>query len=295
MDLKNLYTFYTITREGGFSEAAKKLNYTQATITFHVGQLEKELDVKLFERIGRRMVLSQAGVQLIPYVEDVFQSLQRMKGFQNDIANYTGQLKIGAPESLLCFRLPLLLKEFQQKAPKTALSLFSLNSIAVKNALKDGKIDVGILYHDERNRAGSIIFEPIERYRVIVAASYKIKNRYAKIKKEDLLDSKVPKVLQPQTGSLRKKFHEYVGNKSNHVGGVIEIRSTQTIINLVKNDMGFCFLPEFVLREELDNKNLFEIPFEGKDMYISSAVAYYKNKWMSPALDLFLHMLRKSK
>ena len=68
MDLKNLYTFYMITREGGFSEAAKKLNYTQATITFHVGQLEKELDVKLFERIGRRMVLSQAGVQLIPYV-----------------------------------------------------------------------------------------------------------------------------------------------------------------------------------------------------------------------------------
>lgn len=50
MDLKNLHTFYTIIKEGSFSKAAKKLNYTQSTITFHVGQLEKELDVQLFEK-----------------------------------------------------------------------------------------------------------------------------------------------------------------------------------------------------------------------------------------------------
>lgn len=74
MELKNLYIFRAIVKEGGFTQAARKLNYTQSTITFHVGQLERELKVRLFEKIGRRMILTKAGEQLVPYVEDVFSS-----------------------------------------------------------------------------------------------------------------------------------------------------------------------------------------------------------------------------
>lgn len=57
MELKYLQTFETIIEEGSFTKAAEKLNYTQSTITFQVGQLEQELSVKLFERIGRRIVM----------------------------------------------------------------------------------------------------------------------------------------------------------------------------------------------------------------------------------------------
>ena len=63
MELKYLQTFRTIVDEGGFSKAAKKLNYTQSTITFQIGQLEQELSVRLFEKIGRTMVLTKAGEQ----------------------------------------------------------------------------------------------------------------------------------------------------------------------------------------------------------------------------------------
>ena len=59
MDLKNLRTFQTVVQEGGFNKAAEKLNYTQSTITFQINQLEQELGLRLFEKIGRRMVLNQ--------------------------------------------------------------------------------------------------------------------------------------------------------------------------------------------------------------------------------------------
>ena len=68
MELKYLNTFKVIVEEGGFTKAAERLNYTQSTITFQIGQLEQELSAKLFERIGRRMVLTKAGERLIPYV-----------------------------------------------------------------------------------------------------------------------------------------------------------------------------------------------------------------------------------
>lgn len=157
MELKNLYIFRAIVKEGGFTQAARKLNYTQSTITFHVGQLERELKVRLFEKIGRRMILTKAGEQLVPYVEDVFQALGKMEGFQNEVSHYTGRLRIGAPESLLCFSLPPFLKVFQQKAPKTSLLLTSMNSQSVIEALKEDKIDIGVLYTEKHEDEDHII------------------------------------------------------------------------------------------------------------------------------------------
>ena len=60
MNTKNLITFKTILEAGSFQKAADRLNYTQSTVTFQVKQLEEELSLKLFEKIGRRMELTQA-------------------------------------------------------------------------------------------------------------------------------------------------------------------------------------------------------------------------------------------
>ena len=62
MDLKYLETFKTIIEEGSYARAADKLGYTQSTITFQVQQLEQELSIKLFEKIGRRMQLTKSGM-----------------------------------------------------------------------------------------------------------------------------------------------------------------------------------------------------------------------------------------
>ena len=78
MDLKNLRTFQTVVQEGGFNKAAEKLNYTQSTITFQINQLEQELGLRLFEKIGRRMVLNQAGQQLLPYAAEVLAAVDKI-------------------------------------------------------------------------------------------------------------------------------------------------------------------------------------------------------------------------
>lgn len=69
MNTKNLVTFKTILEMGSFQKAADKLGYTQSTVTFQIKQLEEELALKLFEKIGRRMELTQAGKDIMPYVD----------------------------------------------------------------------------------------------------------------------------------------------------------------------------------------------------------------------------------
>lgn len=83
----------------------QKLNYTQSTITFQIGQLERELSASLFEKIGRKMTLTKAGEQLLPYVDDVLRSVERLRGFEGDLLHLQGDVHIGMAETLLCYRL----------------------------------------------------------------------------------------------------------------------------------------------------------------------------------------------
>ena len=100
MELKCLRTFRTIIDEGGFSKAAKKLNYTQSTITFQMNQLERDLSTTLFEKIGRKMVLTKAGEHLIPYVDDILQSVDKLSFLGEHLSECQGDIQIGVGESL---------------------------------------------------------------------------------------------------------------------------------------------------------------------------------------------------
>ena len=106
MELKIFTTFKTIVRTGSFTKAAHLLSYTPSTITFHVAQLEKLVGVPLFEKSGRHMILTKTGEALVPYVDEVLAAVKKIKSFQYGITAYQGTLTVGAPESLLCFRLP---------------------------------------------------------------------------------------------------------------------------------------------------------------------------------------------
>lgn len=90
MEVKNLYTLKTILEEGSFQNAAVKLGYTQSTITFQIRQLEEELGVVLFEKIGRRMVLSQAGENLIPYIDETLFAFERLRNVGKELSEMTG-------------------------------------------------------------------------------------------------------------------------------------------------------------------------------------------------------------
>ena len=84
MEIKNLYTLKTILEEGSFANAANRLSYTQSTITFQMRQLEEELGVTLFEKIGRRMVFTQDGMRVLPYVNETIEAYERLQNVGRD-------------------------------------------------------------------------------------------------------------------------------------------------------------------------------------------------------------------
>ena len=100
MNTRSFVTFKTILETGSFQKAANKLNYTQSTITFQIKQLEDELALKLFEKIGRKMVLTQAGRDILPYVDTILQGVEQIENYGKSLSEITGSLKIAIPDSI---------------------------------------------------------------------------------------------------------------------------------------------------------------------------------------------------
>ena len=287
-------TFRAIVKEGGFSKAAEKLNYTQSTITFQIGQLEQELSVTLFEKIGRRMVLTKAGEQLVPYVDEILQSVDKLRFFGADLSQYQGSLNIGVGETLLCYRLPSILKEFHQRAPSARLFLQSMNCYDIRNELLNGTLDLGLFYEDVGGFGTNLTVHPMGRYPMSLVASPGTKQRYPDFITPDR-SIPVPFVINEKNCIFRQIFEAYLQKKSILLDHTIELWSVPTIINLVKNDVGVSYLPTFAVQADLDAGELEEIPTGLAGSTISAVCAYHKNKWISPLMRLFVDLCAGTK
>lgn len=292
MDLKYLKTFRTIVGEGSFSKAAEALNYTQSTITFHVAQLEKDVGVQLFEKAGRTMILTKAGEALIPYVDEVLAAERKLRNFQTDISALRGTLSVAAPETLLAFAVPPLLREFHLRAPGVKLVLTSMNSRRVREALREDKVDVGIFY-EQPGEEISLEIRPFQAYRLHFFASPRIGLMHPELIRHGAELTELARIVQPMPGAIREQFDRYLREHDITLGNSIEIRSTQTIKNLAKNDVGICFLPDFVVSEEVERGELVRLAADEVDEGIAARYGWHKNKWKSPAMELFLRILEE--
>ncbi|MBQ8892918.1 MAG: LysR family transcriptional regulator [Clostridia bacterium] len=289
MDLKYLHTFHTVVREGSFTKAAEKLNYTQSTITFQIGQLEQELSVRLFEKIGRRMVLTKAGERLLPLAEEVLGAVEKLRYEEQPLEECTETLEVGVGETLLCYFMPAVVKEFHRRAPKARLLLRSMNCYDIRNALLEGTLDLGVFYEDVGGFGGKLRVYPLGECPLVTVASPATQERCPELCTPDRVWP-VPFLINEKNCIFRRIFEAFLAEKSIILDHILELWSIPTIKNLVQNDLGITFLPEFAVRQELKSGALQEIPTGLESPAIHAVCAHHQNKWISPLMRLFIEL-----
>lgn len=289
MDFKYLETFKTILEEGNFAKAANKLNYTQSTITFQMQQLEKELSMQLFEKIGRKMQLTKAGENLIPYVKEVLSSVEKMQSIAVGPA-MKQELQIGVAETQLCYKLPPILKKFHQQAPNAKLLIRSMNCYEIRDALVEGGIDLGIFYEDVGGCNRNLTLQKIGRYPMSLVASPSVRQAFPDFITPDQ-QMEIPLIIDEPRCIFREIFEDYLKQKEITLGYRIELWSIPTIKNLVASDMGLSYLPSFTVEKELAEGTLCKIDTELDDRTITAVCGIHKNKWISPLMQIFIDLL----
>lgn len=143
MEIRQMENFIAVCEELHFTRAAEKLGISQPTLSQQIRALEDELGVPLFDRVGKKIVMTQAGNLFLEHCVQMIRHLQNTQDALAELRNdQRGRLVIGVLPSDLDYRLTPLLVNFHTRFPKVQLKLIS--SFYVLNQVLDNEVDIGI-------------------------------------------------------------------------------------------------------------------------------------------------------
>lgn len=291
MNTKNLITFKTILEAGSFQKAAEQLSYTQSTVTFQIKQLEEELSLKLFEKIGRRMELTQAGRDILPYIDKVLQGLEQINNYGKGLSEVSGTLKIALPDSILIYTMQPFIQAFLHEAPHVQLTINSVPSEEVHQSIIDGTADIGVNCEKD-SYPETIIHEKLGTYKAMLIAS--------PFADSNLLDFMTPHQRKPFSlicnepkGYYQLEINKYLNEKDIILNPYMKVQSIEAVKKCVMNNLGIAAVPSYSIIKELREGALIPIKTAIDTKTYNSICIYHKNKWISPQMKLALNLLKK--
>lgn len=145
MDAPSLKAFVTVAQFNSFSLAAEQLHLTQPAVTKRIQMLELNTGCKLFDRIGRQVLLTEAGRCLLPNAHRILDLISSSKQMLDDLAgSVKGQLRLLTSHHIGLHRLPKVLKEYKQLYPEVKLHIQFFNSQETQQHILNGDGDLGI-------------------------------------------------------------------------------------------------------------------------------------------------------
>ncbi|MCW2487819.1 LysR family transcriptional regulator [Candidatus Symbiopectobacterium sp. NZEC127] len=288
MDLRRFITFKTVVEEGSFAQAARKLCCTQSTITFQIQQLEQELAYPVFEKVGRRMVLTPAGKLLLPRVRELTRVLDGIRQISSREEDIAGDLRIMVGETLLAYKMPDVLRLFREKAPKVRLSLQSVNCYVIRDALLADHTDLGVFYRVGNDDA--LHMEYFGQQELVLVASPQLQHVDFTQREQHIPVSFI--INEPQC-VFRQIFESALRERKITLENTIELWSIESIKQCVASNLGISFLPRFSVLRELASGELQELPFSETPPSITALCAYHAGRTVSPAMNMFIDCMHQ--
>ncbi|AFK63717.1 transcriptional regulator catR [Advenella kashmirensis WT001] len=253
MELRQIRYFQCVARELSFTKAARILHIAQPPLSRQIKMLEEELGVAVFERLGRGIVLTDAGRYFLDQTEKMTQRLQETINATRRIGkNDRIWFGVGFVPSTLYGHMPALIRQLRQLNTQVEIGLVEMTTLQQFEALKSGRIDIGvgrILLNDEEIERLVLTDEPLV---VALPITHRLANK-ASVRLADIMEE--PLILYP--AKPRPSYADHVLNLCRQKGYspqvIQEVNELQTAIGLVTATIGIAIVPESVRRLHRDD------------------------------------------
>lgn len=290
MEVRQLQIFRTLAEELNFTRTAEKVNTVQSNVTAQIKALEEELGIPLFDRLGRRVTLTDAGRNFLPFALQALAAMDHGQRALKTGAEPSGPLRIGAAESQLTYRLPEVLHAFRRRFPHVEL-IFSQHSTAtVAHELEAGKFDM-VIHGDNLPPYSSLKSCRLrtEGILLLAEASHPLASR-STVKPADLV---AQNLLLTESGcSYREKLDRALALANIRPANVTEFSSVEALKQCIALGMGIGLLPEIVVARELRQNRLKALHWTGPSLDIVTQILWHKDKWISPAMAAFMELVK---
>ena len=285
MELRNIKSFIKVAEFENFSKAAEVLGYAQSTITLQIQQLEQELGVNLFDRIGKRVLLSEKGRAFLSYANEMMKLEAEAIETVSENDTPTGTLRVGTIESIATSFLPALLEEYLKKCPHVHLDIVIGVTLELYDQLEKGNLDIVFLADRPVYRPAlkTVYSRPIS-VPFIASATHPLANR-RNISPERLTQETI--LLTEKNNNYRQMFDELAIEHNVAFPHTQEISSIAIILHFLQKKIGVTFLPDYATLPILQESNLALFTVAGFDIRMYLLILFHKQKWVTPAMKYF--------
>jgi LysR family transcriptional regulator, low CO2-responsive transcriptional regulator len=291
--LHQLVVFEATARHGSFTRAAEELFITQPTVSSQIKQLTKAVGLPLFEQIGKRLYLTDAGKELLGTCQDIF---ERLENFEMKVADLKGtkqgRLRITVITTAKYF-VPRILGSFCQQYPGIDISLNVTNHQQIQKRMIDNEDDLYILSHPPEEM--DLATQPFLENPLVVVAPRN--HSLAKEKKISITRLNEEPFIMRETGSGTRKAVQQLFSKHNvSVKVKLELGSNEAIKHAIAGGLGMSVLSQHTLNSEGAHSELTILDIQHFPIKCRWYVAYLAGKQLSVIAQTFLdYLLQESK
>lgn len=289
MDIQNLSAFIAVSELYSFSKAAEQLFITQPAVSKRISSLESELNTHLFDRIGKRVQLTEAGRALLPSALRILAELEESKrAISNLDQKVDGKLSIATSHHIGLHRLPPVLRSFTSQYPDVDLDIRFMDSEEACHQVLKGEVELAISTLPENTwehlHSDVIWHDPLD----IVISTENLQSHSASISISQL--QKMPAILPSKNTFTRLLLEQALGLNEQNLKLAMETNYLETIKMMVSIGLGWSVLPVSMLSRDISRLNVIGVEFERL-----LGVVRHKQRTLSNAAKMLLNLLEQQK
>lgn len=291
MTIRNMEIFTKVAELGSMSAAAKMLYITQPSVSLAIAEIEKEYDVKLFDRIGNRLCLTQTGAQLMEYTANIIHQYREMELFLKDESHNLG-IRVGATATIGHHIIVSIIERLQKELPGIKCEVTVASTGIIEERLLRSELDIGFVEGDIT--AKNLVVNPVLTDELCVVCS--IRHRFYKRKSISLKELNGENFILREEGSgTRAKVESILQEHHISYHPQWNCCSFESIKEAVIHNLGITIMSPRVVRRELQNKSLWTCTINDASFHRTFDLIYRQNKFFSAPLNRFVEICENLK
>ncbi|MCQ2506047.1 MAG: LysR family transcriptional regulator [Lachnospiraceae bacterium] len=291
IDYELYKVFYHVAKTLSFSEAASELFISQSAVSQSIKTLEKRLDLQLFLRSTKKVMLTKEGEILFKHIEPAVKLI--VKGENKILASRkTGdiELRVGASDTICRYYLMPFFKSFHEQFPDISLKVMNGTSKMCANLLESGQVDLIITNSPNEAINDTMKYEALRDFKDVFYAN---KEFFPFVDKEMGFKelSKLPLLMLESRSTTSEYLHEQFLKKSLELVPSIELASNDQLIDLAKIGLGIAFVPDYMIDNRKD-KDMYVLTVKDKMPTRRIIAAYDESSDLSQPARFFLDSLK---
>jgi len=286
LDSRQIRTFCVLARTGSFTQAARELHLTQSGVSHAMKALERDVGCRLLDRLGKKIVLTQAGEQLLHYSTRILREMDGARESMEQLGKWgRGRLRLGASTTACQHIIPTVLREFKESFPDHAITIEPGDTPAMVHSLHRQQLDLALTL--EPHREPQLEFHPLfsDELQFVVGALHPWA-RAGRVERAQI--SKEHYILYSKASVTFRLVEEYFRLEEMVLNTVIELGSVEATKELVKLGIGVSILAPWVARKEIEEGSLVALPLGRRKLERRWGLLHWRGKRLNLAEETFV-------